>query len=61
MTHRTETEETISVDIDAELLQRLDTWRKRQNVVPSQTATIEAAIQNFLDQFEAKLKREYPE
>jgi hypothetical protein len=39
----------INATLDAALLIRLDKWRERQAFPPTQRATLEAAIREFLD------------
>lgn len=40
--------------VDADLLDRLDRWLARQEVRPSKTAAVEAALRSFLDEREAR-------
>jgi predicted transcriptional regulator len=39
----------VSYALDPDLLKRLDDWIARQEVPPSKTAVIEAALRSFLD------------
>jgi len=44
----------VSYALDPELLQRLDDWLARQDVAPSKTAVIEAALRAWLDERDPK-------
>ena len=44
----------VSYALDPALLQRLDDWLARQEVAPSKTAVIEAALKAWLDEREPK-------
>jgi len=43
------TKKMVSLAINMQLLQRLDDWLDGQDVAPSKTAVVEAAIRDFLD------------
>lgn len=47
----------VSYALDPDLLKRLDDWIGRQEVPPSKTAVIEAALRAWLDGQDAKGKR----
>jgi|GEM_PF-2099057 len=47
----------VSYALDPDLLKRLDDWISRQEVPPSKTAVIEAALKSWLDDREPERKR----
>ncbi len=47
----------VSYALDPALLQRLDEWLARQEVAPSKTAVIEAALKAWLDDREPKKRQ----
>lgn len=47
----------VSYALDPALLQRLDEWMARQEVAPSKTAVIEAALKAWLDDREPKKRQ----
>lgn len=44
----------VGLALDPKLLERLDRWRERQDVPPSKTAVLEAAIREFLERREKR-------
>lgn len=40
--------------LDTDLLDRLDRWLARQEIRPSKTAAVEAALRSFLDERETR-------
>jgi len=42
----------VSLALDPVLLDRLDKWRQKQDLVPSKTAVLEAALREFLERRE---------
>lgn len=53
----TRNKKVVGLALDSELLIRLDTWRLAQDVPPSKTACLEAAIREFLKRRERKDRR----
>lgn len=47
----------VSLALDPALLQRLDAWIKRQEIPPTKTAVLEAALRRFLDAEEKRGRR----
>lgn len=50
----------VSYALDPELLARLNKWLARQDVAPSKTAVIEAALREFLEKREAAAPKKKP-
>jgi len=50
----TRNKKMLGLAIDPALLARLDAWRLKQDVPPSKTAVLEAAIRDFLNQRDNK-------
>jgi len=42
----------VSLALDPDLLERLDKWRQKQDLVPSKTSVLEAALREFLERRE---------
>lgn len=47
----------LTARVDAKTIERLDRWIAKQDVPPTRTAVIEAAINEFLDRRERKGKK----
>lgn len=47
----------VGLALDPELLDRLEVWRLKQDVPPSKTAVLEAAIREFLERRDGAASR----
>ena len=43
------TKKPLNIYIDADLLDRLDAWLRKQRVQPSRTSAVETALQEFIE------------
>lgn len=57
MSTMTRIKKMVSLALDPALLQRLDAWIKRQEIPPTKTAVLEAALRRFLDAEEKRGRR----
>jgi metal-responsive CopG/Arc/MetJ family transcriptional regulator len=51
------TKKIIGLALDPKLLERLDKWRREQDVPPTKTAVHEAALREFLEKREKRERR----
>lgn len=57
MSTMTRIKKMVSLALDPALLQRLDLWIKSQEIPPTKTAVMEAALRRFLDAEEKRGRR----